>query len=163
MGIYHFNTEALLGLAYIIVCFTLLIFTSFRLPTSIKKKINGLVQYILYFLLWGALVPAWILFSSTRTLNQLASKKPEALLVDKHKGKVLKQQRNVIIGSVGLLAFFVLFRMNKMLARYEGIDVIEPVSPTAIQPSAATQPPKYEPAPAPAPSAPKSADLKKKD
>ena len=66
-------------------------------------------------------------------------------LLDKHKGKVLKQQRNIVIGAAGVVLFLILWKVNKLLSSYEGIDKIE--SPTAAN----TTPSKPSKAPLPSP------------
>lgn len=77
-----------------------------------------------------------------RTINTLSQAaltlEANPHLIDKHKGKVLKQQRNIVIGTAGIVLFFVLWRVNKIVSSYEGMVKVEsaPASPVAASATA---------------------------
>lgn len=77
-----------------------------------------------------------------RTINTLSQAaltlEANPHLIDKHKGKVLKQQRNIVIGTAGIVLFFILWRVNKIVSSYEGMVKVEsaPASPVAASATA---------------------------
>ena len=119
----HFNTETSLVLTYCVVCIALLLALSLNLPYKAKKPINQLVSKSLYYLGIACLLPLWTLLNSLRNLNRFMQEgrdpKSSPLLIDRTKGKIIKMQRNFIMGLFGLVSFVLLYRFHKVIDRYD--------------------------------------------
>ena len=124
IGNFHFNTETTLVLLYCLLCVALLFALSLPLPYKAKKPINDLIKKSLYYLGVALIIPAWTLITSSRSLTRFTSEARApgfnvALQGDKHKGRVIKMQRNLIMGLFAVVCYVLLFRFHKVVARFE--------------------------------------------
>jgi carbon starvation protein CstA len=123
LGNFHFNTETSLVLMYCVICVALLLALSLPLPFKAKQPINSLIQKTLYYLGIAALLPLWTFLNALRNLNRFSIEAKQAnfspLLADKHKGRVIKMQRNLIMGLFAVVCYVLLFRFHKVISRYD--------------------------------------------
>eukprot|EP00461_Guttulinopsis_vulgaris_P003299 UN03300 len=152
---FHFNTETSLVLMFCVVCVALLFALSLPLPYKAKKPINDLISKTLYYLGIACLLPLWTLLNSLRNINRFAAEARDPMfmhksphILDKQKGRVIKMQRNLILGLAGIVSYILLFRFHKVISRYDdkvnGLKTEVKASPQASAPAAGEVSKEYE-------------------
>lgn len=123
LGNLHFNTETSLVLIYALVMIGLLLVLSLNLPYKAKKPLNDLVSRSLYYLGMAALLPLWTLLNAIRNLQRFSaeSRGPNfpPMLIEKHKGRIIKCQRNLIMSLFAIICYVLLYRFHKVISRYD--------------------------------------------
>ena len=123
----HFNTETSLVLLYCVATVSLLFVLSIPLPYRVKQPINALIEKSLYYFGIAAILPLWTLITAFRNLNrfshEIADPQVQKLpfMGDKHKGRVIKMQRNLIMALFALVSYVLLFRFHKVVSRYDDL------------------------------------------
>lgn len=123
----HFNTETSLVLMYCLIMVATLLILSLPLPHRAKKPINDAIEKSLYYFGIAALLPLWTLINAVRNLNRFSQEMRDPdhrdrelpFMADKHKGRVIKMQRNLILAIFALVSYVLLFRFHKVISRFD--------------------------------------------
>jgi len=117
MSKHHIGLDVALALIYWMICTVLLLVLSLPLPYMglIKQRMGPVINYLLYALI----IPAWVLFNSINRLRNYWNIDVEFRTSQgqqyKYSSKVIKQQRNIIIGAAGVISYILLLRFYTLL------------------------------------------------
>lgn len=117
MAFFQLSLDVFLGLVYGLACTFLLLVLAAPLPfkDTILKHMTSLVQYLMY----GVIIPVYILVTSSWAIHYIwasgalyAGKKSS---MGMNKTRLVRLQRNFVIGFAGVVGFILLYRFYRIL------------------------------------------------
>lgn len=117
MAFFYLSLDVFLGLVYGLACAFLLLVLAAPLPFKnvILRNMTATVRYMM----WGVVIPAYLLLTASwaiyyiYTSGTLHARKKS--IAGKSKSRLLRLQRNFVIGFAGVVGFILLYRFYRIL------------------------------------------------